>query len=114
MDNILLDHEQPEEPPKKPIYAYTAVATSIITFMLMVGTFAMLPEKIGFGGIFEIPNWLTKGVKFFYAVSIVLTIFSLASKEKSRVKWLAVGINLLVLLAFIALVWYIRSLSSRL
>jgi hypothetical protein len=111
--STILDYDSPPPPPKKPIFAYIAVATSIITISLVSTIFIMIPYKINVGEMFTAPEWLPKGIKISLAVSLFFTVLSFATKEKTKVKWIAAGLNFLIILLFIGLAYFVYSVNNR-
>jgi len=109
--STILDHD-PTAPLQKPIFAYMAIAAGIITIGLVVTLFFMIPEKISIGEMFAMPEWLPKGIKISLAVSLLFSVLSFTTKEKSKLKWVATGLNLLISLLFLGLALYYRKASS--
>lgn len=101
--STILDHD-PTAPLQKPILAYMAVAAGTITICLVVTLFFMIEDKHGM--FFAMPEWLHKGIKISLAVSLLFTVLSFATKEKTKLKWVATSLNLLIGLLFLGLALY--------
>lgn len=111
--NNILDHNTSPPPHEKPYFAFSASVLGIITIVLIIIAFVIMPARISIGAMFAIPEWLPKSIKISFVVGAIFTLLSFLYKEKTKAKWVGLALTILALAILLAISFYYRRLAAE-